>query len=325
MTHPTVTCSVVIATYQRTDILPLCLDALGRQEVPPDEIIVVARDTDTATQELAATWIALDPQRHKLAIVHRPGQVAAMEAGVRASTGAIVAFTDDDAQPRPDWTRRLLAHYADPTVGGVGGRDVLRRDGVLLDGSLKRVGYISWYGRVTGGSHLEWPGVQEVVTMKGVNMSFRRHFIEFDPLMRGTPTIWPSDTSICLNAVRKGARLLCDPQILVDHYEFPRKKGDERMTVYPEAYAIKSHNITYLVLKYLPWYCWPPFILYSILVGQKNTPGVLYDVTHKQLPRWNILRASFAGKWAGFWTYWRWWAQQRYAQRVATQTASSHS
>jgi len=323
-THP-LTCSVVVITYQRPDTFPMCLQALAQQQRQPDEIVVVARDTDLPTQVILREWVATDPTRHRMAVVSRPGQLVAMEAGVLASKGQIVAFTDDDAQPHPDWLRRMLAYYDDPSVGGVGGRDLLWREGVLLDGRTGRVGYITWYGRVTGDSHLDYPGPQYVVTMKGVNMSFRRQFIEFDHHLLGTPTIWPSDTSITLNAIRRGARLISDSQILVDHHEYTRKQGDERKTVYPEAYLKKSHNITYLVLKYLPWYCWPAFFLYTTLIGQQNTPGIFYDWLHRQKPRWAILTASLRGKLMGFKTYWRWRAQQRQAITTAGAAAGSGS
>lgn len=311
MTSKSLTCSVVVITYQRPDCFPDCLRALARQERQPDEVIVVARDTDHPTQEILREWVATDPIHHRMALVTKPGQLAAMEMGVLTSTGQIVAFTDDDAQPRPDWIKRLLTYYDDPTIGGVGGRDLLWREGVFLDGKTQRVGYISWYGRVTGDSHLAYPSPQQVVTMKGVNMSFRRQFIEFDHNLLGTPTIWPSDTSITLNAVRRGARLISDARILVDHYEYSRKAGDERKTVYPEAYMKKSHNITYLVLKHLPPYCWPAFFLYTTLIGQQNTPGIFYDVLHRNKPRWTILAASLRGKLASVRTYRRWRSQQQ--------------
>ena len=169
----------------------------------------------------------------------------------------------------------------------------------------------SGFGRLIGDTYLDFPGVQEVEALKGVNMSFRRRYITFDHNLLGTPTIWPSDTSITLGAKRLGARLICDPKLLVDHYEYPRSKGDERKVMNIEAYTKKSHNITYLLLKYLPWYRWPIFLLYSFLIGQQNTPGLFYDVTHRRLPRFNVLGASLRGKLLAFKTYRRWRSQQR--------------
>jgi glycosyltransferase involved in cell wall biosynthesis len=318
MTQAELTTSVIVATYQRTDCLPDCLSALDRQETPPTEIIVVARDTDTRTQELLKPWIEANPTQHRMVIVSKPGQLAAMEAGYHASIGAIVAFTDDDARPKPDWLKRMLAYYANPTISGVGGRDLLWRNGKFIDGKTKRVGYVDWMGRITGDSHLEYPHPMPVVTFKGVNMSFRRQFIRFDHNLLGTPTIWPSDTSITLNAVRMGAQLISDPNIQVEHYEYNRKAGDERLTRRPENIFKKSHNITYLLLKFLPWYRWPLFIAYTLLIGQQNTPGLLYDITHHRKTDFAVLRASLRGKWEGFRTYQRWRAAQQHTSKATS-------
>ena len=306
------TSSVIVISYKRTDILPKCLIALDRMEVKADEIIVVARDTDQQTQEYLRGWIAEDPTHHRMAVVSRPGQLVAMEAGFNLSKGDIVAFTDDDAQPRTDWMKRMLAHYdRDPALGGVGGRDLLWRDGEFMDGKAKRVGYIDIFGRLIGDTYLAFPGVQEVEALKGVNMSFRRRYVRFDHNLLGTPTIWPSDTSITLAAKQLGAKLICDPELLVEHYEYPRGKGDERKVMNLESYLKKSHNITYLMLKYLPWYRWPIFLAYAFLIGQQNTPGLFYDLTHGRITRFNVLWASLQGKVLAFRTYRRWREQQR--------------
>ena len=54
------------------------------------------------------------------------GVVAALNVGLDAAKGAIVAITDDHAAPRPDWLK--LIHSASTRgadVGAVGGRDWL--------------------------------------------------------------------------------------------------------------------------------------------------------------------------------------------------------
>jgi glycosyltransferase involved in cell wall biosynthesis len=319
MKPSSLTSSVVVISYKRIATLPKCLDALERMEVRADEVIVVTRDIDQETQAFLTEWIAGDPTRRRMTIVSKPGQLVAMEAGVTMSRGDIVAFTDDDAQPHTDWMKRILEHYErDPSVGGVGGRDLLWRNGVFMDGKAQRVGYIDWLGREVGDTYLDFPGVQEVDTFKGVNMSFRRQYIRFDHNLLGTPTIWPSDVSITLGARKMGVKLICDPKILVDHYEFPRQKGDERKVISLEAYMKKSHNITYLILKYLPWYRWPIFLIYSFLIGQQNTPGLFYDLLHGQKTRFDVLKASLQGKLLAFQTLRRWYKQQEHYSQVVT-------
>ena len=50
-----VTAAVVIATYRRPDDVARCLDAIGRQTRPPDELVVVDASPDTLTRDLVAS------------------------------------------------------------------------------------------------------------------------------------------------------------------------------------------------------------------------------------------------------------------------------
>jgi len=51
----------------------------------------------------------------------RRGYAFARNAGVKAATGEIVAFTDADCFAEADWLRELAQPYCDPDVGAVGG------------------------------------------------------------------------------------------------------------------------------------------------------------------------------------------------------------
>ncbi|HXT89766.1 MAG TPA: glycosyltransferase family 2 protein [Trebonia sp.] len=50
------------------------------------------------------------------------GASGARNTGVARSSGDVVVFLDDDARATPTWLDRLLPHFADPGVVGVGGR-----------------------------------------------------------------------------------------------------------------------------------------------------------------------------------------------------------
>jgi len=109
--HPSV--SVVVAARNEGDCIDACLDALAGQDYPSDrvEIVVVDNASTDDTAARAAT--------HPVSLIHEsvPGPAAARNAGIRASKGEIVAFTDADAVPRPDWLRKLVGGAADPEVG----------------------------------------------------------------------------------------------------------------------------------------------------------------------------------------------------------------
>ncbi|MBL8673924.1 MAG: glycosyltransferase family 2 protein, partial [Rhodospirillales bacterium] len=115
--------TVVVPTYKRPDDLRRCLAALKAQTLPAARVNVVRRDTDAATADLLAGY---DPAGLALRVhvVGEPGVVAALNVGLENAVGDIVAMTDDDAAPHPDWLERLAAAFADDArTGGVGGRD----------------------------------------------------------------------------------------------------------------------------------------------------------------------------------------------------------
>jgi len=111
--------SAVVVTRGDRNLLQGALDALGRQTWTNREVIVVLHgSTDPGAQETPGT----------IRFVSVPGAWslgAARQAGVEAARGEIVAFTDDDCLPDPDWLAALAdAFQAQPALWGVQGRTV---------------------------------------------------------------------------------------------------------------------------------------------------------------------------------------------------------
>ena len=110
--------SVLVPSYNRTFELERCLQAVAHQVRFPDQVLLVVRIDDSATLDIARAW------EHRLPLgivtVEAGGQTKALNAGVVAAVGDIIAITDDDAAPRPDWLLRIEQHFqSDPSIGGV--------------------------------------------------------------------------------------------------------------------------------------------------------------------------------------------------------------
>ncbi len=311
------TVTAVVPSYGRPDSLLRCLKGLLAGERAPEEIVVVLRDNDTASLEALERWTANgarvqgsaptgDPGL-KLVLVSESGQVAALNAGLAVATGDVVTFPDDDCVPRPDWLGRLIAHYADPRVGGVGGRDVVHEPTPEpVPAAARAVGRLTWYGRVVGNHHCETPGGPRPVDhLKGVNMSFRRTLLPpFDPCIRGPHY---NDTDVSLGLSRHGWKLIYDPEAKVDHYPAPRLDNpggrdlqDLRLT------CLDAHDWMYVVLKHQPWFLRPVSAFYIMLVGSRLRPGLLLGLARalrRPKEAFAALSASLRGALAGMWTW----------------------
>jgi cellulose synthase/poly-beta-1,6-N-acetylglucosamine synthase-like glycosyltransferase len=94
-----------------------CLAALASAIYPRIDVLVVDNaPSDSRAADVARQW------RVRYLVEPMPGLSRARNAGVRACSSEIVAFTDDDAVPEPDWISRLVEEFRDASVGAVTGR-----------------------------------------------------------------------------------------------------------------------------------------------------------------------------------------------------------
>jgi GT2 family glycosyltransferase len=302
--------SVIVPTYRRPESLSRCLDALDRQDRPADEILVVARREDRASQQRISERKGEPIRLVPIDVpAGRPGFVAALNAGVDASCGEIVCLTDDDAEPHPDWISRILAAYmSDPSIGAVGGRDWLYYDGHLQDGAESVVGRISWFGRIAGNHHLGFGHARGVDVLKGVNLSMRGDLIReirFDERLLGLGTEHHSELTACLPLQRMGYRIVYDPAIAVDHYPQPRVEGKRTLDTFVHM-RNATHNETLAVLEHLRTSFLPAYAVWAVLVGTTTAPGLLQTVRSLLCsgnPRWSLLLGTLTGRVLGMKTF----------------------
>src|SRR5688500_9849465 len=101
--------AVVIPTARRETRLAFALDALARQTVPHDsfEVVVVRGDEPGPTVTAPAGL----PVRF-MSVARDAGPAAKRNVGWRATSAPLIAFTDDDCRPAPDWLERLVESAA---------------------------------------------------------------------------------------------------------------------------------------------------------------------------------------------------------------------
>jgi glycosyltransferase involved in cell wall biosynthesis len=106
--------SIVIPTYRRPELLVKCVSALLNQNFNPVdyEIIIVSDGPDELTKKAITTAIkSVEPRIIFLNLPEKKGPAAARNFGWLKAAGDLVAFTDDDCIPDPNWLSVIWQSY----------------------------------------------------------------------------------------------------------------------------------------------------------------------------------------------------------------------
>jgi cellulose synthase/poly-beta-1,6-N-acetylglucosamine synthase-like glycosyltransferase len=276
--------AVLICSYKRVDDLARCLGALKHQTRPPDDVIVIARDTDKPTIDfLRASTDRQLPLR--TVYVAEPGLVAARRKGLSACSSDVAAFIDDDTVPCPEWAQRIMSHFCrDPHLGGLGGKDHCVHGQTDKDRN-DNVGRVRWYGRIEGYHHVGYGPAREVQHIKGANMAYRMAALVGvgpDTRLRGNGVQGFEDTTLSLAVRRSGWRILYDPQVLVDHLESPRDEVRFYSHTVPVTDVAGFENLAFNNVVAL-WDELSPFRMlvfatWSFAIGVRVCPGIIQAI-----------------------------------------------
>lgn len=271
------TVTVLVPSYRRPELLLRCLDGILAGTRIPDQIVVVLRESDTQSQEMVARWCERGGARAQmLEVTHvtEPGPMAAANAGLKLARGDVVALIDDDCVPTERWLERIMAHYADSEVIGVGGRDIVHHGEEISAEPSRVVGRITWYGRIIGNHHQ--PAFDEPVQvdhLKGANMSFRREVIPvYDLNLRSGVH---HEVDVAFGARAGGGRIIYDPHAAVHHYPAPRWFGHQRDSEDLGAVEDLAHDWAYVMLKHLPPLSRAAFWVFALTIGQHWRYGIV--------------------------------------------------
>jgi glucosyl-dolichyl phosphate glucuronosyltransferase len=139
-------CSIVIASYNRADMLAETLASLHAHlqkigALDAVQLVLIDNNSPDRTPEVLAEWQPRFPQ-----CVHRretqQGLSYARNAGLEASTGDVVVFLDDDVELHDDWLPALLQPFTDAKVAAVGGKVLAYGSSELPDWLPREYGYL---------------------------------------------------------------------------------------------------------------------------------------------------------------------------------------
>jgi cellulose synthase/poly-beta-1,6-N-acetylglucosamine synthase-like glycosyltransferase len=191
--------SLVVAAHNEEDVIERRLENLLALDYPPEHLeIVVASDASTdRTDELVEAVAAREP-RVRLLRCPRGGKVAAQNRAVRETQGEILAFSDANAQWKPEALRRLVRNFADRDVAYVcGGHFYEAADGTNREGTYWR--FEAWLRRNESALGSITGGIGPIYSVR------RSDYVDVDPR-------FGHDLALPYLMVQRGRRAIFEPE-----------------------------------------------------------------------------------------------------------------
>lgn len=111
--------SIIVPIYNGESDLPDLLNGLRAQTYPNFECLLIDNNSSDRTPELLKA--AESDRIRSLNQSQIQSSYAARNVGIQNATGNILAFTDADCRPEPNWLTELIQPFVDPTIGLVAG------------------------------------------------------------------------------------------------------------------------------------------------------------------------------------------------------------
>lgn len=284
--------SIIIPTYQRSrQLASFCLPALAGLDYPREnfEVVLVDDGSESPPADLVDSFhsvidIKLVQQRHR-------GPAVARNTGASKAKGKILAFTDDDCAPAPDWLQRLEDHFQKAEDAAVGGRTVnLLKHNRYAVASQLLIDYLY--------DHYNSPDEAQLLTSNNLAMPaglFRR-IGGFDESFQ----LGGEDREICTRWLNYGYRMIYAAEARVfhahhlsmrsflrQHFKYGRGALRYRRTMFKRS----KHDIQMELLSFYCRICTYPFRRFKVveaaflsvlmvLTQAANTAGFLWEKTH---------------------------------------------
>ena len=205
--------TAIVATQNRCRSLQTCLAHLwhSAEELGDCEVIVVDNGSSDGTREMVMELEAETPAIIRYMFEGRRGKSRALNTGIAAAKGEIIAFTDDDCYVSEKWFRSIANEFMDDSsLGGVGGQVELFNDRdarISLRSGQKKM----WVQSASDALYL----------LMGCNMAFRKQIFEkvggFDCNLGPGTNVVAEDIDFLYRVYRSGEKLAYVPEITLQH------------------------------------------------------------------------------------------------------------
>jgi len=202
--------SVIIPAYNAVEDLPILIEGLKNQDIPPHEMILVDDCSTDETKKMAAEFFTV------LSTPGNSGPATARNIGIARATGDYIAFMDSDCKPGHDYIARIIELFADDKKKVLAGGLTIKGKSILG----KSIAALGYPGGGSLGFDKMWP-VAEDGTVKKVctgNLVVRKEVLEeiggFDESFPD-PNLEDAYFSDCLN--KAGVKIYYAPEVYVGH------------------------------------------------------------------------------------------------------------
>lgn len=209
--HPPLV-SVVVPTRERSAYVGDLLAALRQSTMPRFEVLLMDQTQGDATERVVR---AMNDERFKYHRMTRPGANPARNLGAALASAPIVAFTDDDCAPPPEWLQRIAdAFDADPQLEFAFGALVAPPHDRLAGSVPSFAPSARLQVRRNRRKVMTAAAGASMVCRK----SFLRKYGAFDELLGpDQPLVRNDDTTICYKVIRSPAKWEMRPDIATVH------------------------------------------------------------------------------------------------------------
>ncbi len=299
--------SVVIPTKNEGHRIRQTLEALRVQTLQPFEVVVVDARSRDGTVAVAESYGA------RVLYESYGTRAGGCQVGVEAARGDLVAFTDADCVPDPDWLQKLAARMTDG-VAGVGGRIVNHGESFWeqsIDAALDTL-----IGSANSVQGRPFTTSRSVPSISGCNSLYRRQEL-LDVGGFRTDLVTTEDTELN-RRVRTRGTLLYTPDAIVQHrhqrdlkafakrmYQYGYGRG-QSLLVDPPLLAPLAAPLLIPLLVFLPIVAYAILVIYAIGLGVSAAGAAVKERTPRYLASIPLILVIehvcyAAGAWVGIW------------------------
>ncbi len=202
--------SVVIPIYNGEADLPELINCLRSQTYSQDRVEYLLVDNNSGDRTLSLLKAAAEnfPVIKVLSENQIQSSYAARNTGIRAAVGEIIAFTDADCHPQPQWLHSLIQPFIEPSVVIVAGEIAALPGDTLLEKHAEREETLS-QKHTLANSFCAYG--------QTANLAIRRTALEKSGLFRPYLTTG-GDADICWRILRSNiGRLEFAPDAIIQH------------------------------------------------------------------------------------------------------------